>query len=174
MRYDRSFNLCGVKTKAQITPDVLREYSNARAASRDTAAQMVGALRARIKRNPTLDEIYAALKRLTYRNDPQCVDRAQSLETSLSRQKGEGVFGDCGAFAVALSALAEAAGHGPGEWVLLGDESDPAQHIVNKFGQRLIDCTPGGSANYRPRLPRQIGVDVQSGQARTFQQGQVA
>ena len=69
----------------------------------------------------------------SYQPDANCLDHAQSFAASVHRQLSEGVFGDCGAFTTAISTLAWALLGVPGLWVLLGDQKDPAQHIVNLF-----------------------------------------
>jgi len=93
-----------------------------------------------------LASIHAVLRRHTaYENDPACWDYAQSIGESLARQRGvlgngmsAGVFGDCAAYSVAVSALLTRLFGSPGEWVLVGNERDPAQHILNDVGSLPI------------------------------------
>lgn len=68
-----------------------------------------------------------------YENDPVCVDFMQSFAASMERLRESGIFGDCGAYTVAFSALSTRMGYGPGLWLLLGDAENPGQHIVNFF-----------------------------------------
>jgi len=90
--------------------------------------------------------IHAVLRRHTvYENDPACWDYAQSIGESLARQRGllgngmsSGVFGDCAAYSVAVSALLMRLFGSPGEWVLVGNDQDPAQHILNDVGTLAI------------------------------------
>ena len=74
-----------------------------------------------------------------YQNDPVCLDYMQSVGASMQRLAREGIFGDCGAYAVFVSALATRLGFGPGMWLLLGDANNPAQHIVNIFHLGSVD-----------------------------------
>lgn len=110
----------------------------------------------------SLASLHSTLRALTqYTPDSPCVDRAQSLAFSLERQAQSGAFGDCGAYAVAVSALAEMIGFGVGEWVLV---STPAgNHIFNAFGTTagdvIIDATrPDGFGLPWPVASATVGV----------------
>jgi hypothetical protein len=126
--------------------------------------------------------LYAAVRRhCRYGEDAECWDNSQSIGESLARQRDwlDGdcselgacrVFGDCGAFAVAVSGVLAALTGDPGCWLLLGTEEDAAVHIVNGVGRpgdmsRVLDATNPNGWPWRvpPELCARTWIDPRTG-----------
>lgn len=127
--------LCDGTPKAAKLPQMLANFARAFNDSLNQSAALRWFQSRGAGASPS--KAWEAMRAFTqYRDEKPCQDTAFSIRESLESQLRDGFFGDCGAYAVAISAILKASGHCPGYWLLVGDKDDNAKHILNWFPMR--------------------------------------